>query len=208
MRIVLALGWIGCGSSDPTDTAPATTSATTDATVPEPPADFGPSNRWPHVKVNDIPSNLAGTGLTDGFVAYDFVLKDQYGDDVSLYQFYGRVVLLDFMSVDCTGCSTRTFGHQQFWEDIDGDDTVMVVVVLRPDATGAMPTVPLAETWSAQHFVTYPVLVDEADTLADWLPGGVPNAFLIDWDMRIIESVFEPVDTNVVMSLAGDAPGN
>lgn len=42
------------------------------------------------------PPGLAGEGYGIGDIAYDFTARDQFGDDVSLYQFYGKTIVLDF----------------------------------------------------------------------------------------------------------------
>lgn len=64
----------------------------------DPPADYGPDNTWSHATEDDVPAGLQGTGWGPGDVAYNFTLQDQYGDEVELYQFYGKVVVLDIFA--------------------------------------------------------------------------------------------------------------
>lgn len=56
---------------------------------------YGPENSWWHALLDDVPSGLAGTGLSNGDIANNFTLVDQFGDEVELYQFYGQVIVLD-----------------------------------------------------------------------------------------------------------------
>ncbi len=56
---------------------------------------YGPPNAWWHADVDDVPPNLAGTGQSNGDIAHNFVLTDQNGDQVELYQFFGQVVVID-----------------------------------------------------------------------------------------------------------------
>lgn len=58
-------------------------------------AEYGPENSWPHASEDDVPADLAGTGWSDGDIATNFTLVDQYGDEVELYQFYGSVIVVD-----------------------------------------------------------------------------------------------------------------
>jgi hypothetical protein len=104
---------LGCGDKEDTDTAvtgddeadtdtdtDADTDTDTDAdadtdTDTDTDAEYGPSNDWWHARVSDVPTDMAGTGWREGDVAYNFTLSDQNGDEVELYQFYGKVVVLD-----------------------------------------------------------------------------------------------------------------
>jgi hypothetical protein len=57
--------------------------------------DYGPPNNWWHADTGDVPPGLQGTGFDNGDTAYNFTLMDQNGDQVELYQFYGKVIVLD-----------------------------------------------------------------------------------------------------------------
>ena len=56
---------------------------------------YGPDNSWWHAWASDVPSGLSGTGWTNGSTAYDFTFADQFGEQVQLYQFYGKVIVID-----------------------------------------------------------------------------------------------------------------
>ena len=51
-----------------------------------------PENSWPMGEAP--PASLAAEGFGSGQVVPDMRLMDQYGDEVSLWQFYGLVVAL------------------------------------------------------------------------------------------------------------------
>lgn len=59
---------------------------------------FGPDNGWWHALTADVPTDLAGTGWATGDTANDFSMPDQFGDTVQLYQFLGKVVVLDLFA--------------------------------------------------------------------------------------------------------------
>ncbi len=107
--LLLPLLSLGCDSeedvedSGPGDTTPGTTDSNdTDTTDTEdtyvPPEYYGPENQWWHALAQDVPADLTGTGWSVGDVAPNFTLTDQNGDEVELYQFYGRTVLLDLFA--------------------------------------------------------------------------------------------------------------
>jgi hypothetical protein len=58
-------------------------------------AEYGPENSWWHAYSSDVSEDLEGTGYSEGDIAYNFTLNDQFGDEVELYQFFGQVILLD-----------------------------------------------------------------------------------------------------------------
>ena len=47
-------------------------------------------------KDSECNDTIEATGNGEGQVAFDFALEDQYGDTVSLHDFCGRVVLIEF----------------------------------------------------------------------------------------------------------------
>ena len=57
--------------------------------------EYGPPNSWWHADTGDVPPGLQGTGFDNGDIAHNFTLMDQNGDQVELYQFYGKVIVLD-----------------------------------------------------------------------------------------------------------------
>jgi len=102
--IIAALALVGCEDNDDevsfggADTGPIDGGGSGDgggdggATDAEP---YGPENSWYHVMDDQIPGDLAGTGYSQGDIAHNFTMVDQFGDDVELYQFYGQVIVLD-----------------------------------------------------------------------------------------------------------------
>jgi len=86
MRVLWLLGLVACGTTEPTVETPA-------GTVGE----YGPENGWFHASTDAVPSER-GASFRVGELAPEVVLPDQYADDVSLYQFAGRLLVLDVFS--------------------------------------------------------------------------------------------------------------
>lgn len=58
---------------------------------------YGPDNEWPHALTSEVVQpDSCGTSVND--VACNFTMKDQNGDEVELYQFSGKVVVLDLFA--------------------------------------------------------------------------------------------------------------
>ena len=58
---------------------------------------YGPPNQWYHADVSDVPAE-GNCGYSQGSQACNFTLTDQNGDQVELYQFSGKVVVLDLFA--------------------------------------------------------------------------------------------------------------
>ena len=105
LLLLLPLGLVACfGDKDDTQAPEGDTDTDTDTdTDADGDADtdvelYGPDNAWWHASASDVPPDLAGTGWRVGDTASNFTLVDQNGDEVELYQFYGRTVLLDLFA--------------------------------------------------------------------------------------------------------------
>lgn len=100
MRIATVLFLAGLTACLPgRDTAVSDVGVAVDEPEPEPePAEYGPENSWWHALEDDVPGDLAGTGYREGDIAYNFTARDQFGDEVELYQFHGQVIVLDLFA--------------------------------------------------------------------------------------------------------------
>src|SRR5687768_2227270 len=73
-----------------------------------------PENTW---TVTPPPATLEAQGYGEGDVIPDFRLVDQHGDEVSLWQFYGNVILLDVSTIWCGPCQQLALETEHTWED-------------------------------------------------------------------------------------------
>src|SRR5688500_8285864 len=73
-----------------------------------------PENSW---ETGAPAADLVGEGYAVGDVVPDFRLLDQHGDEVSLWQFYGSVVLLDVSTIWCGPCQDLAWDTEATWTD-------------------------------------------------------------------------------------------
>lgn len=152
-----------------------------DSTQGEP---YGPPNQWWHAEIDDVPPELQGTGYEEGDTAHEFQLMDQNGDQVSLYQFYGRTVVLSFNYFECPPCQDAEEDFAACWQDLSSQGAeVMFLTVLFNDAELGDLT-----TWVNWLGSTHAVLADPNNTLDGYVPAGyVPSWTAIGPDMVIVE---------------------
>jgi peroxiredoxin len=94
-------------------------------------------------------------GSKVGDTAADFSARDQNGQTVKLYQYYGKVILIDFSADWCVFCREEARHLENLFQDYK-DQGFQILTVL----TEGSP-----EAWAKQYNLTFPVLDDNSETL-------------------------------------------
>ncbi len=157
---VLSVGFAGCGGSE--EEAPPSEAAAT----PE--------------KTEAVPVQQAsGVGIEPGQTPPAFVLPDLSGNDVSLGDFEGKVVLLDLWATWCPPCKKEIPFLVSLYEEYK--DQGLVVVGIGLDDGGASVLAPFVEA----NDVTYTILVGNRTIGRDYKVRSIPMTLTIDRDGRV-----------------------
>ena len=136
-----------------------------------------------HWVAYEAPSDLEGTGWKIGDVLPNFTLVDQYGEEVSLYQFYGMVIMIEVGAVWCTYCNESAAKSPSLLDSYS-DDCVIFLYLLTQDASGGEISQSDVEYWAEEYDLDYPVLGDVGEAISDAL--GVkayPMFYFVDREM-------------------------
>jgi tetratricopeptide (TPR) repeat protein len=126
------------------------------------------------------PANLPGNQLI-GKAAPEFRLKELKGGEISLSEFKGKVVLLDFWATWCGPCRQEMPDFEKIHRELGAKD----VVVLALDANEPQDTV--AEYIHKEKY-TFPVLLSEgSDVVSRYSVNAFPTTFGIDKTGRIAD---------------------
>ena len=155
--------------------------------------DFGPENVWWHTDASSLPDGLTGTGFKTGDTAHDFILQDQNGDPVQLYQFYGQIIVLNVFVEWAYSNDDVTHTAERMWNDLKDDGFVYLSVMVE-DSQGAPPSIASGTAWASQFGLTHPVLVDPKGSQDVYAQVAYPTLVIIGRDMTIIESDFWPMN--------------
>lgn len=113
-------------------------------------------------------------GVNEGNQARDFTLEALDGTEVSLSDFKGRVVLINFWATWCAPCRAEVPDLQAAYEARQGDGFVVLGVNVEESR-------PAVESFVAEFDMTYPVLLDETgDVLKLYRAIGLPMSIVVD----------------------------
>lgn len=120
--------------------------------------------------------------LTVGTPAPDFTLKDTAGGTVSLSQYRGRVILLDFWQTWCVPCVEAIPRLTSLQEKYRAQGLVILGITDRLNAEGLATL----RRFAAEYRINYPLLIDErGTTTARYSILGYPHTYLIDRGGRV-----------------------
>jgi peroxiredoxin len=140
-------------------------------------------------------SSVGGSaGLRVGSLAPDFTLSMLNGKRVSLSDYRGKVVMLNFWYATCPGCSQEMAGMQKFYaaQQVTGKSFVILGVNILDDEQTAMQFV-------QQHGLTFPIVLDQKQqVLTLYNVNDTPTSYFIDSKGAIRSIVVGPIDDTML----------
>ena len=136
------------------------------------------------------PNASQSTSIQVGSVAPAFTLPAPAGEQISLSDFHGKPVMLNFWYATCPGCLAETSGMQKFYTSrhAGSKDFVIVGVNVADDAQ-------VATQFIQQRGLTYPVVLDQNQhVMALYNINVTPTSYFIDRHGIIRVIVYGPVD--------------
>ena len=116
------------------------------------------------------PSDFNGTPLRDAAPAPDFVLADQFGEDVALADMRGKAVALSFLFANCPDvCPVVTTQLKLLYDELgeDADSVEFVTVSVDPERDDPDAAMRYLERWGVEREWRY-LTGDRADLEAVW----------------------------------------
>lgn len=109
-------------------------------------------------------------------IAADFTAVNQNGQSVSLYSYFGKVVLIDFSADWCGPCQAEAAKAEALYQTHKSKGFEIVTILI-----SGSPAV-----WASTYGLTFPVLDDHAESLwAIYGEGYVPLNIVLDRNMTI-----------------------
>jgi thiol-disulfide isomerase/thioredoxin len=141
--------------------------------------------QWPNRIAAVITDAVEGGGSLPGQVIWNYVFKDQFDQEVQLYQFYGYVVVINVCAIWCPPCRSAASTAQGLYaEHFDGHEVgVIFIENIRDGSTpGTPPTASEIDRWLADYGLQFPVVTASYA----WQPINVlPTYFVLDAKLRV-----------------------
>jgi thiol-disulfide isomerase/thioredoxin len=121
----------------------------------------------------------------------NFTLKDQNNNDVSLYDFYGDTIVLDFSAMWCGPCNVAATEVQSV---ADSYEDLSYLTVLVETAQGLEPTADDCKGWADDYGISEPVLAGsramiDSSSSTGWNISGWPTFYFITDEMVLNTSL-------------------
>lgn len=127
--------------------------------------------------------------LEVGLPAPEFALPDLEGNQRSLSDYRGRVILLNIWATWCPPCVDEMPSMQALYEALGSEGLEILAVSI--DVNGSKAVAPFAEKYG----LTFPLLLDpDSRVAAAYGTTGVPESFIIDREGRLARKVIGGVD--------------
>ena len=124
---------------------------------------------------------LPGSGRQAGQRAPGFTLPDLQGKSVSLTDFHGKVVLLNFWATWCGACRGEMPSLKNLYQNLRNPDLAILTVNIDQQGASAV------HNFLTQNDYTFPVLLDQSNQVSSaYRVRGIPATFLIGRNGEIL----------------------
>lgn len=114
------------------------------------------------------------TGLEIGNIAPDFQLSTLAGEEVSLSDFLGQRVMINFWATWCPPCRAEMPDMEEFYLYND-------IIILAINLTETEPNVQQVQDFVNEFYLSFPILLDETLTVATaYEVKPIPTSYFID----------------------------
>lgn len=123
--------------------------------------------------------------------APDFTLTDMQGEAVSLSQYRGKVILLNFWAGWCPPCRAEMPSMEKLYRQLKDRDFVILAVNVEEGGRAAV------QDFTREIPVSFPILLDTAQTVSRlYRVRGLPQSYIIDREGKIVQQVTGGMDWN------------
>ncbi|NGP45589.1 TlpA family protein disulfide reductase [Bacillaceae bacterium SIJ1] len=119
-------------------------------------------------------TNTGEVGLNEGNIAPDFTLTNLEGETMTLSDFRGQKVMINFWATWCPPCRAEMPDMQTFYEEKD-------IEILAVNLTQTESGTDVVDEFITDFELTFPILMDEElEVSLDYQIRPIPTSFMVD----------------------------
>ncbi|MGA9288697.1 MAG: TlpA disulfide reductase family protein [Anaerobacillus sp.] len=159
---------------------------------------FGADSR--KEETTETASKPLEVGLKEGNIAPDFTLYSLKGEEVSLSDYKGQIVFVNFWATWCPPCKAEMPHMEEFYEkSADEYDAKILAVNITSDEASSR----VVEEFVKEHRITFPVLLDtDGKQTENFAAITIPTTYLVDRNGIIMKRIVGPMSMERMIELA------
>jgi len=147
---------------------------------------------------NHSQSGLAFSALQKGSIAPDFSLQSLDGRTVSLSDFHGQTVILNFWASWCPPCKEEMPAIENFYQNNASSKITVLSVNLTSQDSGKQSLQQFVQNYS----LSFPILLDEKGAVGKlYQILTIPTSFIISPEGTIKEMIIGPLNEQMMNQL-------
>lgn len=159
----------------------------------------------PQAEAEDPTDEGQKVGIAPGMEAPDFTLLDRDGEEISLSDYKGKVVFINFWATTCPHCVHEMPDLEEFYHNNKENDDFALLGVNMTKTWEKKSKDQLIQ-WLDEEGITFPTVFDiDGDQAGQWAARSLPMTFVIDesgtslgaimgrTDLKTLEGIYKEV---------------
>ena len=144
----------------------------------------------------DMANNAANEGLGKGNAAPNFTLTTLDGEEVTLADYKGKKVVLNFWATWCPPCKAEMPHMQNYYEDMAVKENVEILAV---NLTSTDVGLDKVKAFQEDYALSFPIPLDEEGVVGDTYQAiTIPTTYMIDTTGTIQNKIVGPMDEQML----------